>query len=88
MQIKKLCVLSRIKQILKLEPGKASNNGFSNSQFNYVSIIPMFRKNNKYLKIQKTHHKVLRLFSIVMRAMMNFFKYKLKFPFTRHIFVY
>ena len=41
MQIKKLCVLSTIKQILKLEPRKVSNNGFSNSQFIYVPIIPI-----------------------------------------------
>ena len=36
-------------------------NAFINCQFNYAPIIWMFGRKNQYLKIQKIHHKALKV---------------------------
>ena len=59
--LKVMCILRRSKQMSKSEPGKGFNNAFSNSQIDCTPIISLFCKKNKYLKIQKTNHKTLRV---------------------------
>ena len=70
----RLYALRRIKKYLSQDQAKRLYNAFINSQFNYAPIIWMFCRKNQYLKIQKIHHKALRLYSTVMMAMMNYFK--------------
>ena len=70
----KLHALHRIRKYLTQDQAKLLYNAFINSKFNYAPIIWMFCRNNQYLKIQKIHHKALRLYSTVMMAMMNSFK--------------
>ena len=47
---------------LSLEKAKLLCNAFINSQINYVPLVWMFcRKKKQYLKIQKIHHKALKM---------------------------
>ena len=70
----KLYALHRIRKYLTQDQSKLLYNAFINSQLNYAPIILMFCRKNQYLKIQKIHHKALRLYSTVIMAMMNDFK--------------
>ena len=57
----KLHALRRIRKYLSLEEAKLLCNAFINSQFNYAPLVWMFCRKKQYLKIQKTHHKVLKV---------------------------
>ena len=57
----KLYALPRIRKYLTLDQAKRLYNAFINSQFNYAPIIWMFCRKNQYLKIQKIHHKALKV---------------------------
>ena len=70
----KLYALRRIRKYLTQDQAKLLYNAFINSQLNYTPIILMFCRKNQYLKIQKIHHKALRLYSTLIMAMMNYFK--------------
>ena len=57
----KLDALRRIRTYLSLEKAKMLGNAFIDSQFNYASLIWMFCRKGLYLKIQKIHHKTLKV---------------------------
>ena len=57
----KLHALRRIKKYLSLEKAKLLCNAFINSQFNYAPLVWMFCRKKQYLKIQKIHHKALKV---------------------------
>ena len=57
----KLHALRRIRKYLSLEKGKLLCNAFINSQFNYALLVWMFCRKKQYLKIQKIHHKALKV---------------------------
>ena len=54
-------MLRIIRRYLSQNQAKRLNNAFVNSQFNYAPIIWMFCRKNQYLKIQKIHHKALKV---------------------------
>ena len=53
--------LRRIRKYLSLEKAKLLCNAFINSQFNYASLVWMFCRKKRYLKIQKIHRKALKV---------------------------
>ena len=57
----KLHALRRIRKYLSLEKAKLLCNAFINSQFNYALLVWMFCRKKQYLKIQKIHHKALKV---------------------------
>ena len=57
----KLDALRRIRKYLSLEEAKLLCNAFINSQFNYAPLVWMFCWKKQYLKIQKIHHKALKV---------------------------
>ena len=57
----KLHALRRIRKHLSLEKAKLLCNAFINSQFNYAPLVWMFCRKKQYLKIQKIHHKELKV---------------------------
>ena len=57
----KFHALRRIKKYLKLDKPKLLGNVFIGSQFNYAPIIWMFCYKTTYLKMQKVHHKILKV---------------------------
>ena len=57
----KLHALRRIRKYLSLEKAKLLCNAFINSQFNYAPLVWMFCRKKRYLKIQKIHHKALKV---------------------------
>ena len=57
----KLHALRRIRKYLSLEKAKLLCNAFMNSQFNYAPLVWMFCRKKQYLKIQKIHHKALKV---------------------------
>ena len=57
----KLHALRRIRKYLSLEKAKLLCNAFINSQFNYAPLVWMFCRKKQYLKIQKIHHKALKV---------------------------
>ena len=57
----KLQALRRIRKYLTLEKARVLGNAFVDSQFNYAPLIWMFCKKSIYFKIQKIHHKTLRV---------------------------
>ena len=57
----KLHALRRIRKYLPLEKAKLLCNAFINSQFNYAPLVWMFCRKKQYLKIQKIHHKTLKV---------------------------
>ena len=57
----KLHALRRIRKYLSLEKAKLLCNAFINNQFNYASLVWMFCRKKQYLKIQKIHHKALKV---------------------------
>ena len=65
----KLHVLRRIRKYLSLEKAKLLCNAFINSQFNYAILVWMFCRKKQYLKIQKFHHKALK---VVHRSNKNY----------------
>ena len=57
----KLHALRRLRKYLTLEKARVLGNAFVDSQFNYAPLIWMFCKKTIYLKMQKIHHKTLRI---------------------------
>ena len=57
----KLHALRRIRKYLSLEKAKMLGNGFIDSQFNYAPLIWMLCRKGLYLKMQKIHHKALKV---------------------------
>ena len=57
----KLFALRRIRKHITQDQTKLLYNAFIKSQFIYLPIIWMFCRNNQYLKIQKFHHKALKV---------------------------
>ena len=57
----KLHALRRIRKYLSLEKAKMLGNAFIDSQFNYAPLIWMFCRKGLYLKMQKIHHKTLKV---------------------------
>ena len=57
----KLHTLTRIKKYLTLDKAIILGNTFTNSQFNYASLIWMFSRKTLYHKIEKIHHRILKV---------------------------
>ena len=57
----KLYTLRRIKKYLTQDQAKFLYNAFINSHFSYMPIIWMFCRKNQYLKIQRIHHRALKV---------------------------
>ena len=57
----KLHALRRIRKYLTLDKAKLLGNAFIDSQFNYAPLIWMFCHKATYLKMQKIHHKYLKV---------------------------
>ena len=57
----KLHALRRIRKYLTLDKAKLLGNAFIDSQFNYAPLIWMFCHKTTCLKIQKIHHKTLKV---------------------------
>ena len=57
----KLHALRRIRKYLNGEKAKMLGNAFINSQFNHKPLIWIFCRKGLYLKMQKSHHKTLKV---------------------------
>ena len=57
----KLHALTRIRKYLTLDKAILLGNTFINSQFNYARLIWMFCRKTLYHKIEKTHHRTLKV---------------------------
>ena len=57
----KLHDLRRISKYLTLVKAKLLGNAFTDSQLNYAPLFWMFRHKTTYLKMQKSHHKTLKV---------------------------
>ena len=57
----KLDALRRIRNYLTVDKAKLLVNAFIDGHFNYAPVIWMFRHKTTYLKIQKNHHKTLKV---------------------------
>ena len=57
----KLHALRRIRKYLTLDKAIVLGNSFISSQFNYASLIWMFCRKILYHKIEKIHHRILKI---------------------------
>ena len=57
----KLHVLRRIRRFLTIKNGKILGNVFIDSQFNYAPLLWIFCRKTLYSKIEKIHHKTLKV---------------------------
>ena len=57
----KLHALRRIRKFLAIEKAKILGNAFIDSQFNYAPLLWMFCRKTLYSKIEKIHHKTLKV---------------------------
>ena len=57
----KLYALRRIRKFLIIEKAKILGNAFIDSQFNYAPLIWMFCRKTLYSKIEKIHHRTLKV---------------------------
>ena len=57
----KLHALRRIRKFLTIEKAKMLGNAFIDSQFNYAPLLWMFCRKTVYSKIEKIHHKTLKV---------------------------
>ena len=57
----RLHALTRIRKFLALDKAIFLGNTFINSQFNYAPLIWMFRRKTLYHKIEKVHHRTLKV---------------------------
>ena len=57
----KLHALRRIRKFLTIEKAKILGNAFIDSQFNYAPLLWMFCRKTLYSKIEKIHHKTLKV---------------------------
>ena len=56
-----LHALRRIRKFLTIEKAKMLGNAFIDSQFNYAPLLWMFCRKTLYSKIEKIHHKTLKV---------------------------
>ena len=56
-----LHALRRIRKFLTIEKAKILDNAFIDSQFNYAPLIWMFCRKTLYSKIEKIHHRTLKV---------------------------
>ena len=54
--------LRHIRKFLTIEKAKILGNAFIDSQFNYAPLIWMFCRKALYSKIEKIHHRTLKVF--------------------------
>ena len=57
----KLHAFRRIRKFLTIEKAKILGNGFIDIQFNYATLLWMFCRKTLYSKIEKIHHKTLKV---------------------------
>ena len=57
----KLHAFRHIKKFLTIEKAKMLGNAFIDSQFNYAPLLWMFCRKTLYSKIEKIHHKTLKV---------------------------
>ena len=57
----KLHALRRIRNLLIIEKAKILGNAFIDSQFNYAPLLWMFCRKTLYSKMEKIHHKTLKI---------------------------
>ena len=57
----KLHALRRIRKFFAIEKVKILGNGFIDSQFNYAPLMQMFCRKTLYSKIEKNHHRTLKV---------------------------
>ena len=57
----KLHALRRIRKFLTIEKAKILGNAFIDRQFNYATLLWMFCRKTLYSKIEKIHHKTLKV---------------------------
>ena len=57
----KLYALRRIRTFLTIEKAKMLGNAIIDSQFNYAPLLWMFCRKTLYSKIEKIHHKTLKV---------------------------
>ena len=57
----KLHPLQRIRRFLTIEKAKILGNAFIDSRFNYATLIWMFCRKTLYSKIEKIHHRTLKV---------------------------
>ena len=57
----KFHALRRIRKFLTIEKAKIIGNAFIDSQFNYAPLLWMFCRKTPYSKIEKIHHKTLKV---------------------------
>ena len=57
----KLYALTRLRKYLTLDKAILLGNTFINSQFNYAPLIWMFYRKTLYHKIEKNHHRILKV---------------------------
>ena len=57
----KLHALRHIRKFLTIEKAKILGNAFIDSQFNYAPLLWMFCRKTLYSKIEKIHHKTLKV---------------------------
>ena len=53
--------MRRIRKFLTIEKAKILGNAFKDSQFNYAPLLWMFCRKTLYSKIEKIHHKTLKV---------------------------
>ena len=78
----KLYALRRIKKMLKSKPSKM-----------YWLIVCVFTRQLSgcfvgKVNIKKNRHKALKVMKSLMKSLMNYFKWRMKLPFTRNIFMH
>ena len=78
----KLYALRRIKKMLKSKPSKM-----------YWLIVCVFIRQLSgcfvgKVNIKKNRHKALKVMKSLMKSLMNYFKWRMKLPFTRNIFMH
>ena len=59
--VKEFDALRRIRKYLTLDKTKLFGNAFIDNQFNYAPLIWMFCHKTTHLKMQKIHHKTLKV---------------------------
>ena len=57
----KLHGIRRIRILLTIDKAKILGNAFIDSQFNYAPLLWMFCRKTLYSKIEKIHHKTLKV---------------------------
>ena len=67
----KLHALRHIRKFLTIEKAKILGNAFIGSHFNYAPLIWMFCRKTFYSKIEKTHHRTLKVIYGIVESYNN-----------------